>query len=112
MNRQMRRLAQKQKQHPNQTMPQQQPMAAFQKIQEELEEISIEGSAGGGVVKATVSGKQTLQSIYISPDVLTDVEMLQDLIVAAVNDALNKSQDMASQKLTEITGGLDIPGLG
>jgi DNA-binding YbaB/EbfC family protein len=83
----------------------------LQKVQEELETLTVEGSAGGGVVKVMVTGKQTVESVEIAPEALEDVEMLQDLVTAAVNDALNKSQEMASEKLSSITGGLNLPGL-
>jgi DNA-binding YbaB/EbfC family protein len=109
MNRQMRRKAQRQQ---GKQQPQiQQPMAMLQKIQDELETLTVEGSAGGGVVKVVMTGKQTVESVSIEPDALEDVEMLQDLVTAAVNDALSKSQEMASEKLSAITGGLNIPGL-
>ena len=59
-----------------------------------------------------MTGKQIVESVKIDPDAVEDVEMLQDLVVAAINDAMNKSQELASEKLSVITGGLDIPGLG
>ena len=109
MNRQMRRQARKQQ---GRNQPQiQQPMAMIEKMQEELETLTVEGSAGGGVVKVVMTGKQTVESVEIGPEALDDVEMLQDLVTAAVNDALAKSQEMASEKLSVITGGLNIPGL-
>ena len=109
MNRQMRRQARRQqgKQQPQA----QQPLAMLQKVQEELETLTVEGSAGGGVVKVLMTGKQTVESVQIAPEAVEDVEMLQDLVTAAVNDALNKSQEMATQKLSAITGGMNIPGL-
>ena len=111
MNRQMRRQAQRQ-QGRQQGQPQiQQPLAMLQKVQEELETLTVEGSAGGGVVKVVVTGKQTVESVEIAPEAAEDVELLQDLVTAAVNDAMNKSQEMASEKLGAITGGLNIPGL-
>jgi len=67
--------------------------------------------AGGGVVKVTMSGKQIIESVEIAPEAAEDVELLQDLITAAVNDALTKSQQMASEKLNTLTGGINIPGL-
>ena len=114
MNRQMRRAARRQqgKGSPQTNAQVQQPMAMLQKVQEELETMTVEGSAGGGVVKVVMTGKQTVESVEIDPDAAEDVEMLQDLVTAAVNDALNKSQEMASEKLSVLTGGLDIPGLG
>lgn len=112
-NRQMRRMAQRQqaksrgKGQPG--VPQ--PMEMLQKMQEELESVTVEGSAGGGVVRVTMTGKQTLDTVTIEPEALEDIEMLQDLIVAAVNDAIGRSQEMASAKLNDLTGGLNIPGL-
>ena len=87
-------------------------MEMLQKVQDELETLTVEGSAGGGVVTVVMTGKQTVESVQIEPEALEDLEMLQDLVTAAVNDALNKSQEMASEKLSVITGGLNIPGLG
>src|SRR5450759_3894756 len=83
------------------------------RVQSELESQVVEGSAGGGVVKATVTGKQELVSVTIDPAAVdpTDVEMLQDLVVAAVNDALGASRDLAESKMTAVTGGLRLPGM-
>ena len=83
------------------------------RIQQELESTTVDGSAGGGVVKATVTGKQELVSVTIDPSVVDaeDVDMLQDLIVAAVNDALRGSRDVAEQKMSAVTGGLKLPGM-
>jgi DNA-binding YbaB/EbfC family protein len=83
------------------------------RVQTELEAVQVDGSAGGGVVKAVVTGKQELVSITIEPDAVdpSDVEMLQDLIVAAVNDALRASRELAEQKMAAVTGGLQIPGM-
>ena len=83
------------------------------KLQEELKERTVEASAGGGVVEVTVSGKQELLAIKIKPEVVDpeDIEMLQDTIVAAVNEALSKSQEMVADEMAKITGGLNIPGL-
>ena len=83
------------------------------RIQGELEETNVDGSAGGGVVRATVTGKQELVSVTIDPDAVdpSDVDMLQDLIVAAVNDALRSSRELAEQKMSAVTGGLKLPGL-
>ena len=89
----------------------QQPMAMLEKVQEELETLTVEGSAGGGVVKIVMTGKQTVESVEIAPEAVEDVEMLQDLVTAAINDAMSKSQEMASEKLSALTGGLNIPGL-
>ena len=81
-------------------------------IQTELESAKIEGSSGGGAVKATVTGKMRVESITIDPEVISeDVELLQDLVTAAMNEALDKAQEMASTRMGAITGGLNIPGI-
>ncbi|MEO7665395.1 MAG: YbaB/EbfC family nucleoid-associated protein [Candidatus Limnocylindrales bacterium] len=91
-------------------MQMQQDMA---RIQAELAETEVSGSAGGGVVTATVTGKQELRSITIDPSAVdpADVDMLQDLVVAAVNDALEASRRVAEEKMAAVTGGLG-GGLG
>lgn len=83
------------------------------KLQEELAEKTVETTAGGGMVKVVANGKQQIVSITIEKEVVDpeDVEMLQDLILAAVNDALAKSQEMVSGEMSKLTGGLKIPGL-
>ena len=83
------------------------------RIQAELETTTVDGTAGGGVVAATVTGKQELVSVTIDPSVVDadDVDMLQDLVVAAVNDALRASRELAEQKMSAVTGGLRIPGM-
>jgi nucleoid-associated protein EbfC len=83
------------------------------RIQGELEAMTIDGSAGGGVVKAVVTGKQELVSVTIDPSAVDpeDVDMLQDLIVAAINDALGNSRRVAEEKMAAVTGGLRIPGM-
>ena len=83
------------------------------RIQGELETLMIDGSAGGGVVKVVVTGKQELVSVTIDPSAVdpSDVDMLQDLIVAAVNDALGNSRRVAEEKMSAVTGGLRIPGM-
>ena len=83
------------------------------RVQSELEAAQVDGSAGGGVVSATVTGKGQLVSITIDPSAVdpSDVEMLQDLVVAAVNDALRASRDLAEEKMAAVTGGLKIPGM-
>jgi DNA-binding YbaB/EbfC family protein len=86
--------------------------AELQKVQEELENSTVEGSSGGGVIKVIMTGKQTIESITIDPETVDDIELLQDLVVAAVNDAFNKTQEMAASKMGAITGGMNIPGLG
>ncbi|MET1232229.1 MAG: YbaB/EbfC family nucleoid-associated protein [Candidatus Limnocylindrales bacterium] len=92
----------------------QQMQAEMARIQAELEELTIDGSAGGGAVRATVSGKQELLSIAIDPEVVdpADVEMLQDLVIAAVNDALGAARAEAEQRMAAVTGGLRLPGMG
>jgi hypothetical protein len=91
----------------------QQMQQEMARIEGELREAKVDGSAGGGVVTAVVTGKQELVSVTIDPAAIdpSDVEMLQDLIVAAVNDALRASRDLAEQKMAAVTGGLRIPGL-
>lgn len=81
--------------------------------QEALGDRTVEISAGGGAIKVVMTGHQKLQSITIDPEVIDpdDVEMLQDLIVAAVNEAVEASQNLAADELGSITGGLNIPGL-
>src|SRR5581483_1198743 len=83
------------------------------KLQEELAAETVEASAGGGVVKATASGQQKLISVEIDPSVIDadDVEMLQDLVVFAVKDALGKAQELAAKRLSGLTGGMKIPAL-
>lgn len=83
------------------------------KIQQELEETQIEGSAGGGVVKATANGQRELQSIKIDPSAVDpeDVEMLEDLVLTAVQDAMEKAAVLSEEKMGALTGGMKIPGL-
>jgi len=83
------------------------------KIQEELEAKTVEAQAGGGMVRVVVNGKFNVVSIKIEKEAVKpeDVEMLEDLVVAAVNEGVRKAQEMASQEMAKITGGLGIPGL-
>lgn len=83
------------------------------RVEEELHAARLEGSAGGGVVRAVVSGKQELVELHLDPDAVdpADVEMLQDLVVAAVNDAVRASRDLEKSKMAAITGGLRLPGM-
>ena len=92
----------------------QQMQARLGEVQAELAQMRTEATAGGGVVKAVVVGGSKLESIEISPEVVDpeDVEMLQDLILAAVNEAVETAQQQASEKMASVTGGLNIPGLG
>lgn len=82
-------------------------------VQDGLKDVVVEATAGGGMVKATMSGDGVLQSITIDPQALDpeDVELLQDMIVAAVNEASTNASDVANQRMGAITGGLNIPGL-
>ncbi|MBP2014953.1 YbaB/EbfC family nucleoid-associated protein [Anaerococcus degeneri] len=85
----------------------------MEKAQQELEEKEFTSSAGGGVVEATVTGKKVLTSIKINPDVVDpdDVEMLQDLIMVAINDAASKADKFNEENMGKLTGGINIPGL-
>jgi hypothetical protein len=87
--------------------------AKLAKAQEELSNLTVEGSSGGGAVKVTMNGQQKIQSVEISPEAVNpeDVELLQDLVLTAVSEALTKSQEAAAKHLGSITGGLNIPGL-
>ena len=87
--------------------------AKMAKIQDELAKTNIEATSGGGAVKVTINGQQEIQAVKISPEVVNpqDVEMLEDLVLAAIKDAYTKSQELASQKMGGLTGGLKIPGL-
>lgn len=91
----------------------QQMQQKMARMQQELESREVEASAGGGMVTAVVNGKQRLVSLKIEKSVVDpdDVEMLQDLIVAAVNEAVKKSQDMMQEEMSKITGGFNLPGL-
>jgi DNA-binding YbaB/EbfC family protein len=91
----------------------QQMQQRIARIQQELEGREVEASAGGGMVTAVVSGKMQLVSLKIEKDVVDpeDVEMLQDLISAAVNEALKKSQAMMQEEMGKVTGGMNLPGL-
>jgi DNA-binding YbaB/EbfC family protein len=91
----------------------QQMQAGMARVDAELQELRVEGSAGGGAVKAVATGKQELESITIDPGVVDpdDVEMLQDLVLAAVREALDQAKAVAEQKVGQVTGGLRIPGM-
>ena len=91
----------------------QQLQSKMLKIQEEMAEKTVETTSGGGMVKVVANGRQQILSIQIEKEVVDpdDVEMLQDLILAAINDALIKSQEMASEEMSKLTGGMNIPGL-
>lgn len=83
------------------------------KMQEEMESKTYEAAAGGGAVKVVLDGKRELKEVILSPEVVDpdDIEMLQDLIVAAVNEGMRKVDEESSSQLGSITGGLNIPGL-
>jgi DNA-binding YbaB/EbfC family protein len=87
--------------------------AQMMKIQEEMAEKTVETTSGGGMVKVVANGRQQVVSIQIEKEVVDpeDIEMLQDLILAAVNDALAKSQEMVTEEMSKLTGGMNIPGL-
>ena len=91
----------------------QQLQSKMMKLQEELADRTVESSSGGGMVKVTANCRQQVLSIQIEKEVVDpdDVEMLQDLILAAINDALAKAQEMVSSEMGKLTGGLNIPGL-
>ena len=83
------------------------------KMQEELAQRTVEASVGGGMVSVTVNGKNELLRLRIEPQVVDpdDIEMLEDLVLAGVNEALRKSQEMISDEMSKLTGGMKIPGL-
>ena len=91
----------------------QQLQSRMLKLQEELAEKTVETTSGGGMVKVVANGKQQVVSIQIEKEVVDpdDLEMLQDLILAAINDALIKSQEMVSGEMSKLTGGMNMPGL-
>jgi DNA-binding YbaB/EbfC family protein len=92
----------------------QQMQADMARVETELAALRVEGTAGGGVVKAVVTGKRDLVSVTIEPSAVDpdDVEMLQDLVVAAVSDALQQARKAEEERLARVTGGLRIPGMG
>ena len=84
-----------------------------ERMQEEVAKIRVEASAGGGMVKVVVNGKHELLSLTLDPAVLKeDVELVQDLVIAAVNEGIRNAQKMVAEEMTKATGGLKIPGLG
>jgi DNA-binding YbaB/EbfC family protein len=91
----------------------QQMQNRIQKMQQELEETTVEGTAGGGAVRVSVNGLRTVQSVKIDPDAVDpqDIEMLEDMVLAAIQEAMKSAEDLASQKMGAITGGINIPGL-
>ena len=98
----------------NQMIKQAQKMQEqMMKMQEELENKTFEASSGGGAVTVKINGKKALQEIILTPDVVDpdDIEMLQDLIIAAVNEGMRKADESSENELGKITGGMNIPGL-
>ncbi len=91
----------------------QQMQAKMAKMQEEVGKRTVEAAAGGGMVKVVANGKQEILSIVMEPEVVDpdDIEMLQDLVLAAINQALRESQAMMTDEMSKLTGGLKIPGL-
>ena len=91
----------------------QQMQAKMEKMQAELEEMEIEASSGGGMVTVVCNGKQDVLSITLDPEVVDkeDIEMLQDLIIAAIKLAKEKAGDIQSENMSQITGGMNIPGM-
>lgn len=91
----------------------QQLQAKLEKAQEELEKTTVEASSGGGAVTVVITGQQRVVSVKISAEVVDseDVELLEDLVLTAVNEAMRKSQELAASRLGKLTGGLKIPGL-
>jgi DNA-binding YbaB/EbfC family protein len=87
--------------------------AKLAKAQQELAEMTVEATSGGGAVKVVIDGQQRVRSVSISPEVLSaaDAELLEDMVLTAVNEAIRKSQEMAANHLSGLTGGLKIPGL-
>jgi len=91
----------------------QQMQAKMAEVQEQLKEESVEASAGGGMVRVTMSGDMQLKSIKIEPSAVDpdDVELLEDMVTAAMNEAIRAAQELANTKMSAITGGMSIPGL-
>ena len=99
----------------NNIMKQAQKMqAGMARVQEELKEERVESSAGGGMVKVVMSGDMQVVSVAVDPAAVDpeDIELLQDMIAAAVNEAVRMSQELSSQKMAAVTGGMSIPGMG
>ncbi len=83
----------------------------MEKIQQELEKETVEASSGGGAVTVVMTGQQQVQSVKISPEAADDTEMLEDLVLTAMNEAIKNSKELAASRLGALTGGLNIPGL-
>tara|TARA_Y100001970_G_scaffold50742_1_gene64199 strand:+ start:1890 stop:2207 length:318 start_codon:yes stop_codon:yes gene_type:complete len=90
----------------------QQMQKKMAQIQSEIDSLEISGESGGGMVKVVVSGKKNILSVDINPDAITDdKEMLEDLILVAINDAIKKVDDISKEKMGSVTGGMNVPGL-
>ena len=91
----------------------QQMQAGMARVQAELAEMTVEGTAGGGAVTVVVTGNGEIKSVTFSKDVVDpdDIEMLQDLVTAAVNDGLNRVKEVTQEKMGAVTGGIQIPGI-
>ncbi len=87
--------------------------AQFAKLQEDLRQRTVEASAGGGMVKVVVSGDQEIKSIHIDPEAVDpeDVEILEEMVLTAVNDGLRQAREMVAKEMSKLTGGLNVPGL-
>jgi DNA-binding YbaB/EbfC family protein len=88
--------------------------AEMEKLQASLENETVEGSAGGGMVKVTVNGKRDIISVKLDPEVVKsdDIEMLEELIIAATNQAMQKAAELQAQSMSKLTGGMPMPGMG
>lgn len=103
-----------QKQNMNSVIKQAQKMQEeMERVQQETEEEKVEATSGGGAVKVVINGKRELVSIKLDPDAVDpdDVETLEDLIIAAVNEGVKKAEEMMTERMSAVTGGLNIPGL-
>jgi len=90
----------------------QQMKKKMSQVQSEIDALEIEGESGGGMVKVVVSGKKTLISVNVNPEIMKeDKEMLEDLILIAANNAIQKVDDISKEKMASITGGMNVPGL-
>lgn len=82
---------------------------AMQKAQEELARMEVTGEAGGGLVKVTMNGKHAVRNVSIDPSLLDDVEMLEDVVTAAINDTVNRLEESSKEKMGELASGVDLP---
>ena len=81
----------------------------MQKAQEELASLEVTGEAGGGLVKVTMNGKHAVRRILIDPTLMDDLEMLEDIVIAAVNDAVNRVAESTQERMSEMTAGIPLP---